>query len=205
MRLTTAAGLTGVALISLAACNNPPSNASGNSVASVAPTAGAPAAGQLPQRKPGLWTQTVSMDGAPSGGRGMQLCVDAATDAKLSAFAQHAPGAACAPPQITRNLDGSMTMAESCDMGANGKSSTTGVIKGDFSSSYTADMTTQISGSPMAQMNGVHKMVITATWTGPCAPGQRGGDMVLGNGMTRNVLDDVSAAPGGGNATAGGQ
>jgi hypothetical protein len=78
-------------------------------------------------------------------------------------------------------------------MGARGKVSTTGVIKGDFNSNYTVTMDSQITGSPTAQMNGDHKMTIAATWLGPCAPGQKGGDMIFPNGMVRNTLDDQSA------------
>jgi hypothetical protein len=32
-------------------------------------------------------------------------------------------------------------------------------------------------------------MTIQATWLGPCAAGQRPGDVIMGNGMTMNVLD----------------
>jgi len=205
MRVTIAAGLTGLALISLAACGKPgASNGSAPAASASATAPGGPAA--MPQRKPGLWEQAIGMDGPPSGPP-LKLCVDAASEAQMSAFAQHIPGATCSPPQMTHNLDGSMNMSESCDMGANGKSATTGVVKGDFNSSYTVTMDTQISGSPMAAMNGDHKMTITATWTGPCAPGQRGGDMIRPDGSVHNVLDDEShaaaamsnSAPAGGN------
>jgi Protein of unknown function (DUF3617) len=209
MRLLIAASLTGMALVSLAACSKPAGNGAPGADASAAGPSlpGGPVTAVQMQRKPGLWKQTISMDGdAP--GPGMQYCVDANSEAKLSAFAQHIPGANCTAPQMVRNLDGSINMNESCDMGANGKATTTGVIKGDFNSGYTATMDTQMSGSPVAQMNGEHKMVIVANWTGPCAPGQRGGDIIMGDGSTHNMLDDQAAAPAaGGNAApaAGGQ
>jgi hypothetical protein len=193
MRLHIAAGLTGLALVSLAACGKPAPGAAGSAPATGAPAAPGPiSVSQFPQRKPGLWQQTIAMDG-PATGPGMKLCVDATSDAKMQTFAQHMPGATCSPPQMTRNLDGSINVAETCDMGASGKSTSTGVIKGDFNSSYTVTMDTQMSGSPVAQMNGDHKMTITATWTGPCTPGQRGGDMVMPDGATRNVLDSEAA------------
>jgi len=193
MRHSIAAGLTGLALVSIAACSKPAPGAAGSSPAAGAPAASGPlSAAQFPQRKPGLWRQQISMDGDASG-PGLQLCVDATSDAKMSAFAQHIPGAKCAPPQLNRNLDGSISVAESCDMGASGKSTSTGLIKGDFNSAYTMTMDSQISGSPLAQMNGDHKMAITATWTGPCAPGQRGGDIVRPDGSVHNVLDDDAA------------
>ena len=73
------------------------------------------------------------------------------------------------------------------------------MIKGDLNSGYTEEIDTQYSGSPVAAVNGEHKMTITATWLGPCAPGQRGGDLILPNGMKRNMLDDRPPAAGGGN------
>jgi hypothetical protein len=205
MRHHIAAGLTGLALISLAACGKPAPGAGGSSSAA---GAGAPAASgpvsvsAFPARKAGLWQQVIAMDG-PATGPGFKVCIDAASDAKMSAL-RHTPGAKCSPAQMTRNLDGSIGVAETCDMGASGKSSTTGVIKGDFNSSYTVTMDSQISGSPMAQMNGEHKMTITATWLGPCAPGQKGGDMIFPGGMVRNTLDDQAGAGGGNAAPAAG-
>jgi hypothetical protein len=200
MRIVFAAGLTSVALISLAACSKPAPGAGAASgpAASTAPS-GPLTAAQIPHRKPGLWRQTIAMDGAADTGPGTQLCVDETSEAKMSAFAQRMPGGVhCPAPQFTRNLDGSMSFAQSCDMGASGKASTTGVIKGDFNSGYTSVMDTQYSGSPVAAVNGDHKMTITATWTGPCAPGQRGGDMIMPGGMKRNILDDEAKPSAGG-------
>jgi uncharacterized protein DUF3617 len=200
MRVPITAALTGVALVALCACNKPaPANAA-EAVAPASATTAAPgplAAGQMPHRRPGLWKQVMTMDGAAPAGPGMQLCIDAASEARMSAFAQRMPGAGhCPPAQFTRNLDGTMSFSESCDTGANGKASTTGVINGDFNSGYTETMDTQYSGSPVAQLNGAHKMIITATWLGPCAPGQKGGDIILANGMKRNILDSQPGATG---------
>ena len=201
MRISIAAALTGVALVALAGCNkSAPTNAAAPGArAGSAATSGPLALNQIPHRKPGLWKQTMTMDGAAPGGPGMQLCVDEASEAKLQAFAQRMPGGVhCPPPQFTRNLDGSLSFSESCDMGANGKSTSTGTIKGDFNSGYVEEIDSHYSGSPVAQLNGDHKMTISATWTGPCAPGQRGGDLIMPNGMTRNMLDDHPPAAGGG-------
>lgn len=201
MRPSIAAVLMGAALSAIAACNKTePAAASGSASGSGSASAPGPlTAGQMPHRKPGLWRQVMTMDGTAPAGPGMQLCVDEASEAKMSAFAQRMPGAVhCPPAQFTRNMDGSISFAESCDTGANGKSASTGTIKGDFNSGYTEEIDTQYSGSRMASLNGDHKMTITATWLGACAPGQRGGDLILANGMKRNMLDDAAATPGGG-------
>ena len=186
MRVSIAVALTGVALIALAACNKPAPGAATTTAAAPGPIS----VSQIPHRKPGLWRQTMTMDGATLPGPGMQLCVDEASEAKMSAFAQRMPGGVTCPPgQFTRDLDGSVKFSMSCDMGAKGKAATTGVIKGDLNSGYTEDMDTQYSGSPVAAVNGDHKMTITATWTGPCAPGQKGGDIIMSSGMKINILD----------------
>jgi hypothetical protein len=153
----------------------------------------------MPHRKPGLWKTQISMDGDATG-PGNTLCVDAASEAKMNMLAQHVPGADCTAPQMSRNLDGSITFTSSCDMGANGKIASTGTLHGDFGSTITVDSTTQTSGSQIAAMNGVHKMTMTSTWSGACPPDQKGGDITLANGMKMNALDhERPSAPSGGN------
>ena len=199
MRIVFAAGLTAAALVSLAACNKSAPAAGGSSAgASAVAQSGPLPADQVPHRKAGLWSQTMSLDGGTLGGA-KKICVDAASEAQMSLAAQSVNGAHCPAPQFTRNLDGTLSFTGVCDMGARGKIQTTGVIKGDFNSGYTATMSSSTSGSPVAAMNGTHTMVITATWTGRCAPGQKGGDMILGNGMKMNPLTHEGAtAPSGG-------
>lgn len=188
MRFWVMAGLAGLAALSLAACNK--AGSAGGGAASSAAAGAGPAAppgpltpDQIPHRKPGLWKLTMSMDGAQPGPGGMQVCVDAASEARESFAAQHMPNARCDTPQFTRNLDGSLSFTGGCNMGPNGKVQSTGVVTGDFNSSYTSTIKSVTSGGPMADMNGNHTMVVTATWTGPCAPGQVGGDIILANGM----------------------
>ncbi|HEX3916207.1 MAG TPA: DUF3617 family protein [Caulobacteraceae bacterium] len=199
MRALITAGLLGAAAVSLAACNPPgvsSNNAANSADANSTPAApGATAAAgpltpdQIPHRRPGLWKQVMSMDGATPQGPGIQLCVDEASEAKLNIAAmQSAQGMHCTQT-FARNLDGSIAVSGNCNAGANGVSTTTGTIRGDFNTGYTMDMHTTMTGSPVSQMNGNHTMTITATWTGPCAPGQHGGDMVMPNGQTHNMLD----------------
>ena len=204
MRILFAAGLTGLALVSLAACNKSGPASGGSSsaaAASATPAASGPlSADQLPHRRPGLWKQTISVDGGSAGLGATQLCVDANSEARMSLAAQAVPGAKCDTPKFTRNPDGSLSFTGGCDMGANGKTQTTGTIKGDFNAGYTTTMSTSYSGSPAPSMNGTHTMVVTAAWTGPCAPGEKGGDIVLPNGMKMNSLDhQAPTMPSGGN------
>jgi hypothetical protein len=198
MRAVIVTGLVGASLLVLAGCNKPAQKAGGDT----ATNTGVPAApgplspAQIPHRKPGLWQQAMNMDGAAVGGPSMKLCVDEVSETKMSLAAQNMPGAKCETPVFTRNLDGSLSFSNSCDMGADGKVQSAGVVKGDFNSAYTVSLDTERTGSPVEAMNGKHKMVITATRLGDCPPGQKGGDMVMANGMTVNMLDHAPASGG---------
>jgi len=139
-----------------------------------------------PHRKPGLWEQKVSMAGMNQVTR---LCLDAAAEQKLSAFGQQATKDMCAKTRMARRLDGAWEIASECDMGAGGKTVTTGVATGDFASAYKMEATTVTSGASAPQMNGEHKMVMEATWKGPCPAGFKPGDMELPGGMKFNMIE----------------
>jgi hypothetical protein len=164
----------------------------GKAGADASATVPGPAAGLAtpPRRKPGLWKQSVTMGQAAQITR---LCLDAATEAKISMWGAQATKEMCKTNQMSRQLDGSWKFVSECDMGGGGRITTTGVATGDFGSSYqmTADSVTTGASSP--QMNGAHKMVIQATWEGPCPAGFKPGDMELPGGMKINMLDMAKA------------
>jgi hypothetical protein len=192
MRVLIATGLACIALASLGACNKAPSaTASGAaSAAATTPAASSPISLQdLPHRKAGLWRQTMAMQGVDRTMPAVQACTDAASEAKLSLLGQHKNKDLCQDQQFSRNLDGSINFSVSCDLGPRGKTVSTGTITGDFNSSYKIAMDSTTSGSPAAPANGERKMTITATWLGPCAPGQRGGDMIMADGRKVNLTD----------------
>lgn len=199
MRMSIVAGLTGVALVGLAACNKHPASgdAAASSGASVASAPAAPAGPvtiqSIPHRKPGLWSQTMTMSGAPRQMPSLQICVDEASEAKTSLLVQQNKDSQCGAPQLTRNLDGSITFATHCDMGAVGKIDTSGTVKGDFNSAYTVDMTSTTTGGAAGTSRTEH-IALTATRVGDCAPGQTGGDIIMANGMKLNALRHASTA-----------
>ena len=178
-----------LAVLALAACQKAPPAAPASGAPAPASAAAGPLAAQdLPHRKPGLWRQTMTMEGAPSGMPATSICVDEASEAKMSVIGrQTAADAKCDPPKISRGLDGALSYSSHCDMGAMGQSDSQGTITGDFNSQYQVVIDTKVSGASTAEMNGEHKMTITAAWTGPCAPGQKGGDIILPNGMKMNM------------------
>jgi hypothetical protein len=194
MRAITAAGLTGLALITLSACHRqgeassaaPASNAPIVSAAPVVPPPPA-AAPERPHRQPGLWEQHVSVDGL-EGVQTTQLCVDKVSDEKLSLFSARAADNHCTTNQMLRKTDGTWAFSSVCNLGSGGKVTSAGVITGDVSRAYTVQVDTTTEGAGTPQENGSHHVNITAAWQGPCRPGQKGGDLILPGGMKINIL-----------------
>jgi hypothetical protein len=187
-RVTTA--LSGVAVISLTACGQQKGSPVG-AAAPPAPVASASAGplspDQLPHQKPGLWRNTMTIEGA---GRAMpvtEMCLDAATEAKMAVWRKGVRDGDCSPSQFSRNLDGSITFKTACDLGPAGKRADSGTISGDFNSAYKVTVESITTGAAVPAANGDHRMSIEATWVGPCAPGQKGGDVIMPDGRAINM------------------
>lgn len=145
-----------------------------------------------PKRKPGLWEQRVS------NGEFVQvtrICLDEATDAKLSWWGTQASKGVCEKNLASARTDGGWQFSSVCDMGTGGKTTTSGVATGDFNSHYqiVAESSTEGAGAP--QMNGPHKMTIDAQWQGACPADMKGGDMALPGGLKINLLDVAGKRP----------
>jgi hypothetical protein len=142
------------------------------------------AADPLPHQKLGLWLQDMTTMGQHITS---QFCIDAATEAKISAFSSTmAHSDKCHPGPIVHEADGSWTNVNTCEFRPGAKRTTRVVISGDFNSKLTMTLTSLPDSKAI--------MSSTSTWAGPCKPGQRGGDVIMSNGMKMNVLD--SANPG---------
>ncbi|WP_310539977.1 DUF3617 family protein [Phenylobacterium sp.] len=171
----------GVALLALAACQK---KVEATAAVGEAPAASATvSAVSPPKRKPGLWAQTISTNGMT---QTMKLCLDEATEAKMTVWGQQAGKDICAKNTVTP-APGGWTFVSECDMGQAGKVATTGKATGDFNSKYVIKATSVTTGSTMAQANGTHEMEMTGTWEGACPASMKPGDMTLPNGMTMNI------------------
>ncbi len=183
-RFTTAAAALTVTA-ALAACDRG-QHGSGTQTAAAKP-AGSTLT-NFPSRRAGLWEQTTAMDGRPLGPAGKtRLCLDAATDARLSLTGRRAAGAACEKPVVNRLPGGGVQFVSSCSMGAAGRVTTTGTVSGDFSTSYAVHSQTEVTGAPLAPMNGRHVIDVTARYLGPCPADMTPGDMVGGGGVKGNI------------------
>ncbi len=150
----------------------------------VALAAAAPAA---PARKAGWWEITTAITAPMAMTTRMNMCTDAATEARNNAFAnnQGPPGGAdCTQGPVGRTAAG-WTFSSTCRM-AGMTTTTSGVATGDFNANYRVEATTRMTPAPMPQM-AESKTVLTARWLGPCPAGRRPGDVVMANGMVFNV------------------
>jgi hypothetical protein len=182
-------------LAAIAACGQKsetgPSKAGTAQASKAAPAAAAPALTQWPRRKPGLWTQTMTLK-EQGFTRSFRFCVDETSDQKMGLDSQGDDGR-CQRKSMTRGLDGGWTVVSSCDMGAAGKSDSTIRVSGDFNSRYVMDIASTTSGAAQPAMNGEHRMSMTAEWSGACPAGWSGGDVEMPGGRRMNLLTKTAS------------
>ena len=173
-----------LSVLALAGCQKKAETTKAADDVAPAATAGQAAAAP-PARKPGLWVQTVK-SGDMS--QRAQVCIDAATDAKISLFGAQAGAGRCAGNRVTPAAGGGWAFESVCDMGSGGTTTTKGVATGDMASHYRLTATSTTTGAQAAQMNGAREMSLEAAWQGPCPAGMKPGDMTLDGGVTINLL-----------------
>jgi hypothetical protein len=140
------------------------------------------AADDVPARKPGLWEVKTSI-GNTAQSLTMKQCIDAATDQLMQPIAGPFSAQVC-PKRSVQRADGTITIDSTCSVA--GKTATArAVVTGSFDSSYTMTVTAQGAALPTNNVS----MTVDAKWLGACAEGQKPGDMIMGNGMTVNLLE----------------
>ena len=186
MRVFAVLGVSLLASASLLAACSKKDDKAAAPTGEAAPTAAASApAGPIapPKRKPGLWSQTVTSQGST---QTMTLCLDEATEAKLTVWGGQATADMC-PKNVMTAAPGGFAFESECNLGGAGKIATKGVATGDFNSKYVIKATSVTTGSSMAQANGTHDMEMTGEWKGACPAGAKPGDMTLPGGVTMNI------------------
>jgi len=144
----------------------------------------------MPTRKAGLWELKMEFAGRNLPTQLMQQCTDASTDKFMTLNFGGSADRNC-QKQDVRSNGGTITVDSVCTFGESVTTSHA-VVSGDFNSAYTVQVnSTRQGGRPMpgAAPNGETHMTIAAKWLGPCATGQRPGDVMMGSGMKMNVLD----------------
>jgi hypothetical protein len=144
----------------------------------------AASAAEFPPRKAGLWN--LSMKSPDGRTVSMQQCVDAKTDAALQSMSGGMAQRACSKRDIQRSGD-TITIDSVCTIAGRTRTAHA-VITGSFDSNYTMVMTSQGEGTP------ARSTTMTAKWTGPCAAGQKPGDVIMANGFKMNILEMQNGA-----------
>jgi len=150
----------------------------------------------LPVRKAGLWELTMSFTDRKIPPQTMRQCIDAATDKLMNSNFGAATQQACSKQDMTR-ARATITVDSICNV-AGATTSSHAVITGSFDSAYTMQVTSKRNGGPSLPGMGPHgetHMTIAAKWLGPCARGQRAGDIIMANGMKMNVLELQKSHP----------
>jgi len=144
----------------------------------------------LPTRKAGLWGSTMDFHNTRLPHQTMKQCTDADSDRLMNMNFAGSNEQACSRKDIVSNGSG-FVIDSVCAFG--GMTTTShAVVTGAFDSAYSVDVTSTRKGGPAVPgmaASGQSHMTITAKWLGPCAAGERPGDVTMANGMTMNVLD----------------
>ena len=126
-----------------------------------------------PRRKSGLWEVSMSSPQMPAPMVSRQ-CVDEKTD-DMSKGASRGGAEKCSKQSVRR--EGGNVVVESVCLIEGSTATTRGVFSGDFNSSYKGEMTTRFA--PPLHGAAESKMKFQARLTGPCAPGQKPGDVAV--------------------------
>jgi hypothetical protein len=144
------------------------------------------AAQDVPRRKSGLWEVSMSSPqmGAPIVSR---QCVDQNTD-DFSKQSSRGGQEKCSKKSVRREA-GNVIVEAVCQI--EGSTATSrGVFSGDFNSAYKGEMVTRFA-PPMHNMAEM-KMNFQARLTGPCAPGQKPGDVAIDSMPARSGVGGMS-------------
>ena len=150
----------------------------------------------LPTRKAGLWELTMDFHNTRLPQQTMRQCTDADSDRLMNLNFAGSNEQACSKKDIVPSGTG-YVVDSTCNFG--GMTTTShAVVTGSFDSAYSVDVTsTREGGRPVPGLPAhvESHMTITAKWLGPCAAGERPGDVIMSNGMKMNVIDLQKARP----------
>lgn len=132
----------------------------------------------VPHQRLGLWQTAMTMVGRNFT---TQSCIDAATEAQMSALTSQIRNKKCQSQQITHNRDGSWTSTSTCEFRPGVMRTSHTVITGDLNSKFNMVLRSDAASAP--------EMTAINTWLGPCKPGMKGGDIIMSNGTKMNVMD----------------
>jgi hypothetical protein len=144
----------------------------------------------LPARKAGLWELTMNFHNSRLPHQTMRQCTDADSDRLMNLNFAGSNEQACSKKDIVPNGTG-YVVDSICNFG--GVTTTShAVVTGSFDSAYSVDVNSTREGGPAmpgAAVGAASHMTIAAKWLGPCAAGEKPGDVIMSNGMKMNVIE----------------
>ena len=140
-------------------------------------------------RAPGLWEQRVSNGTAVQISR---VCLDAAMERTVALAGRSLNEAQCGTHTVTQGSDG-WHIATICDMGAAGRVTTRGLATGDFAHRYQIRFDQATTGAASDALNGNRRLIVDATWQGPCPAGMAPGQMDTADGHRLAITDMLPA------------
>jgi hypothetical protein len=144
----------------------------------------------MPTRKAGLWEVKMVFEGRNLPVQAMQQCTDASSDKVMNANFGGSAQQTCAK-QDMQHVGSTIVVDSVCTFGQ-ATTTTHAVVTGSFDSAYSVDVSSTRQGgatAPGMPATGQSHMKIEAKWLGPCAAGQKPGDIIMGNGLKMNVLE----------------
>ena len=137
-----------------------------------------------PRRKSGLWEISMSSPQMP-GPMVSRQCVDEKTDD----MGKRPPrgNEKCSKQSVKR--EGGNVVVESVCQVEGSTATSRGVFSGDFKTSYKGDMVTRFS--PPLHGTAESKMSFQARHTGPCAPGQKPGDVAAQGSSRQRMAEEM--------------
>jgi hypothetical protein len=158
------------------------------------------AALDLPARKAGLWEIKINFEGRSIPPQTMQQCIDAATDKQMNSIGGNMRQDMCSKQDVQK-VGATIVVDSVCQIGPS-KTTSHGVISGDFNSAYTVKVASKREGGPAVPgmpADGSSNMTMEAKWLGACKTDQKPGDMIMASGQKVNIIDlqKMQGAPGG--------
>jgi len=143
-----------------------------------------------PVRGPGLWAVAVSYDNGakmvPVGG----VCLDKASEARMTIVGAQTDRADCSSYQARRTDHETWTVHSVCTLGS-ATITTDAQVIGELGRQYWVHGQSDTTGAAQPAQDGRHVFAVEGKRLGACSKGQHGGDVVTDS----QVVDIFTAAP----------
>ena len=174
------------------ATTNADASSSGSDTSSDGGDSDAAETSPLPMPRAGLWS--ISTTSTPERRRpnvAMQVCTDGTTPPRTGGGMGRRRNSDC-QPQYTTGANGLVSWTSDCTTGRGAHVVTRARFTGDNQTAYQVHLETNITGAPIAQMNGSRTTEISARYVGACPSGMNPGDMSIGGRViTREMMREM--------------